>query len=350
MTQVERFGSLPDGRTVSRYTLGTPGGLALRVLDLGAVVQQLWVPDSGGERANVVLGCADVAGYLRSPGDYYGAVVGRFANRVAGAELVLGGETYALAANDGPHCLHGGTDGFHRRLWTVQHVDSTSLTLSLVSPDGDKGFPGELHVEVTYEVSRDEVRIGYRATTDATTVVSLTQHAHFNLSGEGSGTVEDQRLRVAADRFTPVGPDLIPTGAIAEVAGTPLDLRGGPRLGDALRSGHEQVVRGRGYDHNYVLGGGDGDPAAVLRDPVSGRTLEVRTDQPGIQVYTGNFFDGTHQGIRGRSYRQGDGVALETQTYPDGPHHQVEPDWPSGLLRVGEAFASSTSWRFGSQA
>lgn len=341
----DELGALPDGRAVSRYTLGRPGALQLRVLDLGAVVQELWVPDAEGRRANVVLGFAGADGYLDAADDFYGAVVGRFANRIAGGEIELDGTTHRLSVNDGMHSLHGGADGFHRRLWTVDHVDDGRIALSLLSPDGDQGFPGAVRVTVTYELAESEVRIGYTAETSATTVVNLTQHAHFNLAGEGSGSVEGHLLRVAADRYTPVGPDLIPTGEIADVSGTPLDLRKAGPIGAGLRSGHEQLRRGRGYDHNYVLDRG-ASPAAVLEDPASGRVLEVHTDRPGMQVYTCNFQDGTHYGTGGRSYRQGDGVALETQSFPDGPHHLDEPGWPSPVLRPGELFRSSTVWRF----
>ena len=339
------FGTLPDGRAVTRYSLGRPDGVQLRVLDLGAVVQELWVPDREGRLANVVLGFGDVDGYVEAAGDFYGALVGRFANRIAGAELVLDGTTYRLSASDGPHTLHGGADGFHRRLWEVDSADDTSITLSLVSPDGDQGFPGNLHATVTYEVTGDEVRIGYTARTDATTVVSLTQHAHFNLAGEGSGSVEEHLIQVSAGRYTPVGPDLIPTGEHEDVTGTPFDLREPRAIGDRLREGHPQLRRGRGYDHNLVLDPGAA-PAAVLEDPSSGRRLEVHTDRPGLQLYTCNFQDGTHYGTSGRSYRQGDGVALETQSFPDGPHHVGEPGWPDPVLRPGEVFRTSTVWRF----
>jgi aldose 1-epimerase len=341
----EQLGALPDGRPVLRHTLGRPGGLQLRVLDLGAVVQELWVPDREGRSANVVLGFADVDGYVEAADDFYGAVVGRFANRIAGAEVELDGTTYRLSANDGPHALHGGADGFHRRLWTVDDAGEDRIALSLVSPDGDQGFPGMLRASVTYEVTEDEVRIGYTAESDATTLVSLTQHAHFNLAGEGSGSVEGHLLRVAAARYTPVAADLIPTGEHADVARTPFDFREPRPIGERLRSDHPQLRRGRGYDHNFVLDGGPG-PAAVLEEPTSGRRLEVHTDRPGLQVYTCNFQDGTHYGTSGRAYRQGDGVALETQTFPDGPHHVGEEGWPDPVLRAGETYRSATVWRF----
>jgi len=337
---------LPDGREVTRFTLGADDGLRLCVLDLGAVVQSLWVPDASGHRANVVLGSSDLAGHLAGADDYYGAVVGRYANRIAGAEIVLDGRTHPLAVNHGAHTLHGGSDGFDRRLWHVDHVDHRTMTFSLVSPDGDQGFPGQVRASVSYEVDADRIRISYRAESDATTVVNLTQHAHFNLAGEGSGSVDTHLLQVAASRFTPVGPDLIPTGELREVDGTPLDLRSPRAVGSVLRSGHEQVRRGRGLDHNFVLDHAADEPAAVLSDPLSGRTLTLFTDQPGIQVYSCNFQDGTHVGTSGSTYRQGDGIALETQCFPDAPHHEGEPGWPSAVLRPGETYRRSTVWAF----
>ena len=342
-----RFGALPDGRQVSRFRLGSDDGIRLSVLDLGCVVQELWVPDAAGHRANVVLGCADVEGYLGSANHYLGAVVGRFANRIAGAELPLDGISHPLAANDGAHALHGGPRGFHTRLWQVGHVDDSSIVLSLESADGDQGFPGRMRVTVTYQVTGAEVRIGYLAHTDGPTVVNLTQHAHFNLAGEGSGSVDRHLLRVAGARITPVGRDLIPIGELADVDGTALDLREPRPVGDVVRSGEEQVRLGRGLDHNFVLDDERDGPAVVLTDPASGRVLEVDTDQPGLQVYSGNFFDGTLVGTGGRAYRQGDGVALETQHFPDSPHHEGDEGWPSVVLRPGDDFRSWTTCRFG---
>ena len=341
MPPTDPFGTWDD-RPVTRHTLGSDDGVVLRVLDLGAIVQELWVPDDSGARVNVVLGFADVAGYLGAPEHYFGAVVGRFANRIDGGTFELGGRRYELARNEGVHTLHGGPDGFHRRIWERVSSDEGHLSLRLVSPDGDQGFPGRLTVTVTYLVAGSDVRIEYAAETDATTVVNLTQHAHFNLSGEGSGTVEGHELRVAADQFHPVGPDLIPTGEAADVSGTPFDFRSPVPIGARIREGHEQIRRGRGYDHDFVLS--RQDSAAVLTDPRSGRTLTVDTDQPGVQVYTTNFLDGSHFGTSGRAYRQGDGVALETQHFPDAPHH---PDWPSTVLQPRETFTSATVWRFG---
>lgn len=329
------FGSTRDGREVHLHTLGREPGVVLRVLDLGAAVHQLWVPDAAGNRADVVLGSPDVAGYEKTPSDYFGAVVGRVANRVAGAEVVIDGRTYALPADDGPHTLHGGPDGFHTRVWTIEHADDAELVLSLVSPDGDQGLPGEVRIEARYRVEGLEVTFGWTATTTATTPVSLTQHSHFNLAGEASGDVRGHTLRVAADAVTPVGPDLIPTGEIAPTQGTPLDLREARPL-DGIPA----------LDHNFVVRDGGEQPAAVLTDPGSGRVLEVFTDSPGLQVYSGGFFDGSQVGKGGVAYDRAAGIALEPQVWPDAVHHQDDPRWPSVLLDPGETAGSTTRWRF----
>ena len=340
--RTERFG-LVDGQEVTRFTLGSDHGLVLRVLDLGATVQELWVPDGAGAMANVVLGADTAEEYAATPSQYFGATVGRFANRIAHGTFTLDGVTHEVAVNDGPNSLHGGPDGFHRRLWAVTGLDDTGLTLDLTSPDGDQGFPGTLSVSVSYRVVGLEVQIRYRAESDAATVVNLTNHAHFNLAGEGAGSIEDHVLHVDADRYTPVGADLIPPGHLVDVSDSPLDFRVPTRIGARIRADHEQLRVARGYDHNFVLNGSESRPAVTLSEPGSGRTLEVRTDQPGVQVYTGNFFDGSRVGPSGSAYRQGDGVALETQHFPDSPN---QPAFPSTVLRPGEVFTSWTSWSF----
>lgn len=333
MTTPGLFGTTRDGREVHCHTLGEEPGVVLRVLDLGAAVHQLWVPDAGGRCANVVLGAPDVAGYEKTPSDYLGAVVGRCANRIAGASVTIDGRTHTLPANDGPHTLHGGPGGFHSRTWTVEHADTREIVLGLVSPDGDEGLPGEVRVEVRYRVEGSEVRFEWSATTTATTPVSLTQHSHFNLAGEASGSIAGHTLRVAADAFTPVGDDLIPTGVVEDLTGHALDLREARPLGDV-----------HPVDHNYVLSGDR--PSAVLTDPVSGRVLEVTTDRPGLQVYSGGFFDGSQVGTGGVPYDAGAGVALEPQAWPDAVHHQDDGAWPSVLLEPGRTLRSVTTWRF----
>lgn len=344
----EPFGTLPDGSQVVRYTLSAAGGLTLRVLSYGGIVQSLDVADARGEVANVVLGFASLDGYLGAADAYFGSLVGRFANRLAGGHLTVDDKSYDVDRNVSGNCLHGGRAGFDKRLWLAEPLSQDALRLTLTSPAGDQGFPGRLDVEVTYSLTERGVRIEYRATTDAPTVVNLTNHSYFNLGGEGSGSVDGHTLVVEADEFTPVGNDMIPTGEVAGVAGTPLDLRFETVLGARLREPHRQLLAARGLDHNYVLrgagpGGAGSPPCARLADPATGRVLEVSTDQPGLQVYSGNFLDGSHIGSSGKAYRQGDAIALETQRFPDSPHH---PAFPSTVLRPGEQFATWTTWSF----
>jgi aldose 1-epimerase len=339
----EPFGALPDGSPVICYTLSRPGGLTLRVLTYGGIVQSLEVPDAHGDMANVVLGFASLHGYLASEKTYFGGLIGRFANRLAGGRFNLDDKSYTVDVNDGGNCLHGGRSGFDSQLWHAEPLGDNELRLSLTSPDGDQGFPGRLNVEVTYRLLESGVHIGYRATTDAPTVINLTNHSYFNLAGEGSGSVEAHTLVIDADEFTPLRQDLIPTGEVAEVAGTPLDFRSETAIGARLRDPHPQLLAARGYDHNYVLRGAGLRRAARLADPATGRVLEVLTDQPGLQLYSGNFLDGSHVGTGGRAYRQGDGLALETQHFPDSPNHSA---FPSTELRPGQLFATSTTWQF----
>jgi aldose 1-epimerase len=308
--------------------LGDPDGLQLRVLALGAVVQRLWVPEASGRRVNVVLGSRDLSAYTCEPPDYFGAVIGRVANRISGGVLQIGGTPYRLAVNEGDSTLHGGPAGFHTRTWDIVDVGDLHVSLELVSPDGDQGFPGTLTVRVTYRVTDREVIVDYRATTDATTPVNLTQHSHVNLAG--AGTVAGHRLQVAASRFTPVDEHRLPLGEHLDVAGSRWDLRSPTPLSGVLAAG--------GLDHNFVLDGPPVSPAAVLSDPASGRVLEVFTDRPGLQVYTGNAFHSLYPPYAG--------IALETQAFPDSPAHEGEPDWPSILLEPGQVWRSRTTWRF----
>ena len=352
---VEPAGESPDG-PIERYTLRAGSGAAVSVLTYGAILQAARVPDRDGTLANVVLGFADAAGYLtdayRAGNPYFGAIAGRYANRIAGARFTLDGEEHVLEANQGPHQLHGGPQGFDARVWDARPVegdDEAAVALRLTSPDGDQGYPGQLAVDVVYTwTEAHELRIDYRARTDRPTVLNLTNHAYFNLAGDGAGSIEDHELQVHASHYTPADADQLPTGEVATVEDTPLDFRAPRRLGDRLRDPHPQLVAARGYDHNLVLDGkrpGDGEPepAAVLRDPASGRELEVLTTEPGVQLYTGNFLDGSLVGAAGKAYRQGDGVCLETQHFPNSPN---VPAFPSTVLRPGEAFASRTVLRF----
>ena len=341
----EVIGHLRDGSPVHAHTIGGPGQPQVRILDLGATVASLhaFSADSTGARASIVLGHRDLAGYTATPTAYFGATVGRYANRIAHSQFTLGGATYTLPPNEGDTCLHGGPRGFHSRLWTVTETSRDRVALELVSADGDQGFPGELTATVTYTVTDHTVRVDLTATTTAPTVVNLTNHTYWNLAGEGSCSVDGHHLTVDAERYLPIDDHSIPLAGPEPVAGTPLDLRLGSAIGAAVRAVHPQTATTRGIDHCYLIVGDGIRRAARLEDPRTGRSLEVHTDQPGLQVYTGNYLDGSTLGTSGRCYRQGDGVALETQNLPDAPNR----DWaPSPTLSPGQVYASSTVWRF----
>lgn len=324
-------------------TIGGEPGPVVEVLALGATIHRMVVGCGDGERRNVVLGHPDAAERLAS-GDYVGGTIGRYANRIAAGRFVLDGEEVRVGTHDRGHSLHGGPDGFDRRVWDVVSHSPDEVVLSLVSPDGDQGFPGTVTATVRYRVDADVVSVGMEAVTDAPTVVNLTNHAYLQLDGEGAGRVDDHLLTVEADAYTPVDGTGIPLGDHAPVDGTPLDLRTPTRIGDAVRAEHPQVAAARGIDHNYVVRGTGLRPAAVLVSPRTRTRVELWTDQPGLQVYTGNALDGSRRGTGGGRYRQGDGVALEPQLFPDSPHR---PDWPSAVLRPGETYRSRIEWRFG---
>ncbi len=314
--------------------------LRAQVASFGAILHTLEAPDRDGRRQNVVLGRATVDDYRAGNLPHFGAVCGRYANRLAGARFALDGVEYHVPANDGPNALHGGPDGFDRREWEAER-DNGTLVLGLTSPDGDMGFPGELRVEVRYTLEGDALRIDYRAETDRPTVVNLTNHTYWNLAGEAAGSIDDHELEVAASHVVRIGPGGIPTGELSAVEGTPLDFRRPRRLGDRVRDPHEQLALVRGYDHSLVVDEG-AEPAARLHDPRSGRVLEVSTTEPAVHVYTGNWLDGSLAGTGGRFYRQGDGVALETQHFADSPN---QPHFPSTVLRPGEQLRSTTIYR-----
>jgi aldose 1-epimerase len=338
-------GLLPDGRPVRGVVLGAPPGPVLTLLDLGATVQSLEVTGGDGVRRDVVLGQATPADYVES-GDYLGATIGRYANRIARGRFPLDGADVVVGTHDRGNHLHGGPDGFDRRVWELADHSENHARLTLVSPDGDQGFPGTLRAEVVFAVSGTDVRIDLTATTDAATVVNLTQHSYFNLEGPGGGTIDDHHLVVDADEYTPVDDTGIPLGPHAAVAGTALDFRTAARIGPAVRSGEEQIARARGIDHNYVLRGVGVRRAAVLASRRTGTTLELLTDQPGLQVYTGNRLDGSRRSASGGRYRQGDGIALEPQRFPDTPNR---PEFGSAILRPGQVYGSVLVWRFGSR-
>ena len=343
------FGRMPDGRPVHEHVLDNGAGLRLGVINYGGIVRTLHCRDRDGRDGNVVLGFAGLDDYVaRNPN--FGTLVGRVANRIAGGRYALDGRVHQLTLNEGANSLHGGVQGFGKRRWAIEPLPpasdgSVAVALSLTSDDGDQGYPGRLAVQVRYSVTpRNEWRIDYRATTDRPTVVNLTNHSYFNLAGAGSAL--DHELTLHAGRYTEIDAQLIPT-RIADVAGTPFDFRRPTTIGERIRDGAAQLLLARGYDHNWILDD-DADAgrlrrAARLVDPASGRVLEIDTTEPAVQFYAGNQLDGRLVGTAGRAYRQGDGVCLETQHFPDAPNR---PDFPSTLLRPGETFTSTTVHRF----
>lgn len=345
------FGTMADGTTIEAIELVNGQGISARVITYGATLQSLILPDRSGRPDDVVLGYPDLTGYLTRP-QYFGSTVGRFANRIAGARFRLDGTTYSLAANDSTNSLHGGRRGFDKVVWSVAEIASgpeASVRLTYVSPDGEEGYPGTLSVSVTYSLDETgTLTTSYEATTDQPTIVNLTHHSLFNLAGMGSiRSVLDQRLMIRADAFTPVDARLIPTGEVRAVAGTPFDFRDSREIGSRIRdAGDAQIVVGRGYDHNFVLNGGKTDRpklAARMEDPTSGRVMELFTTEPGLQVYSGNFLDGTVTGKDNRIYRQSDGLALEPQLFPDAPN---QPEFPSARLDPGETYRQVSFYRF----
>ena len=338
----EPYGHTPDGQAVDIYTLTNANGIEAQITTYGGIVAVLRTPDRTGKTADVVLGFDSLDGYLAGH-PYFGALCGRFANRVAKGVFTIDGVEYSLATNDGENHLHGGLKGFDKAVWAAvpaHRNDAVGLALTHVSPDGDEGYPGALSVAVTYWLTdADALRIEYQAETDGATCVNLTNHSYFNLAGAGEGNILAHQLQIDADGYTPVGPDLIPTGETAAVAGTALDFRTARAIGERI----EQVAPG--YDHNFVLRGQSGDLARAARvyEPTSGRVMEVHTTEPGVQLYTGNFLDGTVAGKRGVAYEQHYAFCLETQHYPDSPN---QPGFPSTVLRPGKTYRQVTQYAF----
>ncbi|MEV7993778.1 aldose epimerase family protein [Streptomyces sp. NPDC086077] len=342
------FGKLADGTKVYSWAVEN-GGTRLKVLSYGGIVQSLEVPDRRGRYANVSLGFGTLEDYVaKSP--YFGALIGRYGNRIGKGRFTLDGRTYQLSVNDGENSLHGGAQGFDKRVWDVEPFTRGSdvgLHLYRTGVDGEMGYPGTLRTKVTYTLTRHgDWRIDYAATTDKATVVNLTSHVYWNLAGESSGTIHDHELTIAASRYTPVDPGLIPTGELARVSGTPFDFRRAKTVGEDIRVAHPQLLYGQGLDHNWVLDKGltaRPEHIATLRDPSSGRTLRIATTEPGLQFYSGNFLDGTLVGSGGTVYRQGDGLCLETQHFPDSPN---KPSFPSTVLRPGQTYRTTTVHSF----
>jgi aldose 1-epimerase len=343
------FGTLQDGTKVAAAEMSNGAGLSVRIIALGAAIQSLSVPDRNGISGDVVLGHDSPRDYVAKP-QYFGATVGRYANRIARGKFTLDGRQYTLETNDGPNHLHGGVHGLDKVLWKIDEVTSgppARVVLSHVSPDGAGGYPGTLVITAIYSLGeRNDLWVEYRATTDRPTIVNITNHSYFNLAG--TGDVLGHRLMLYAENYTPVDATLIPTGESRSVAGTPFDFQRPRAIGQFIRDGHDEQLRiGRGYDHNFVISGQPGyrglRPAAWLNDPVSGRVLELSTTAPGLQFYSGNFLDGTVVGKGGRIYRQGDALCLEPQLFPDSPNH---PLFPGARLDPGQEYVNTMVFRF----
>ncbi|HEX5184252.1 MAG TPA: aldose epimerase family protein [Allosphingosinicella sp.] len=349
------FGTLADGRPVEAITLTNGRGMRVTVLSYGAILQSVAVPDRDGKVEDVTLGYADMKGYLLAP-NYFGATVGRYANRIRAGRFTIDGRSYALAKNNGPNALHGGVQGFDKRLWTVESVTggaTASVVLRYVSADGEEGYPGALTVTATYSLGEaNELTVEYRATTTRPTIVNITNHSFFNLAGEAAQrSIYDEILTIPADATTPVDATLIPTGELRPVGGTPFDFRRPTAIGLRIRDGRDpQIVFGQGYDENFVIARTVSEKPRLdvrLEDPATGRILDILSNQPGLQLYTGNFLDGTAIGKSGHSYRQGDGIALEPQVFPDTPN---QPAFGSARLNPGQTYRNVIVYRFSTTA
>lgn len=351
------FGTLPDGRTVHGYRINSGGDVDMEVIDYGGIITSLKTPDRHGEKADIVLGFNSLQDYLspayKKLNPYFGALIGRYGNRIADGRFTLDGKTYQLATNDGPNHLHGGDEGFNQKLWQATPFSSSEgsgVVMRYTSADGEEGYPGELAVEVKYTLTHDDtLAIDYSARTTKATPVNLTQHSYFNLNGEGSGSILDHVMTIDAASYTPVNKTLIPTGEIETVAGTPFDFTQPTPIGARIEADNEQLMRGKGYDHNFVLAREPRptlEHAARVSSPESGRVLDVLTTEPGLQFYSGNFLDGSVTGKSGHAYGHRSGLALETQHFPDSPN---QSGFPSTILQPGERLESHTVYRFSTE-
>jgi aldose 1-epimerase len=348
----ESFGKTASGAQIDLYTLSNKKGMEVAITNFGATVVALKVPDRAGKAADVVLGFDTLEGYENGTA-YFGATVGRYGNRIGGGQFAIDGNTYTLPKNNGNNTLHGGVVGFNKRVWKAQEIaskDGESVEMSYLSADGEEGFPGNLSVKVVFTLpaDRNELKINYTATTDKDTVLNLTNHSYFNLAGEGNGDILDHLLTLHAKQFTPVDKTLIPTGELRDVADTPMDFTSATAIGKRINENYEQLVFGKGYDHNWVIASGGGKGltltlAAEAYDPKSGRKLDVLTTEPGVQFYSGNFLDGSAKGKGNKAYGQRAAFCLETQHFPDSPNH---PNFPSTLLKPNSVFHSRTAFRF----
>jgi aldose 1-epimerase len=347
------WGATRSGKSVELYTLSNSSGIEVSIATYGGTITCLKVPDRSGRLANVVLGFDSLSGYTNpaylKAGPYFGALIGRYANRIANGTFSLHHKVYHVPINNGPNSLHGGLIGFDKVVWNARAVagPDPSLILRYLSKHREQGYPGNMDVTVTYTLTRKkELKIHYRAVSDQDTIVNLTNHSYFNLKGAGEGDILSHQLAIDSAKFTPIDSTLIPTGALADVAGTPFDFRNGAPVGRRIDEADPQLAFGKGYDHNFVLAGtlGTMKRGAVVYEPTSGRTLEIWTTEPGIQFYSGNFLDGTLHSPNGKPFLHRGGLALETQHFPDSPNH---PNFPSTELRPGQVFESETVWRFG---
>jgi aldose 1-epimerase len=344
----QAFGKMPDGAPIELYTLSNANGMQAGIVTYGGIVVSLTAPDRGGKYADVVLGMDDLAGYLKGV-PFFGAIIGRYGNRIGGAKFQLGGKTYTLPKNDGDNTLHGGAQGFDKRVWKAGQVsgaDGPELEMTYTSKDGEEGFPGALSAKVIYTLTgKNELKIEYTATTNKDTVVNLTNHSYFNLAGQGEGDNLQHQVTINADRFTPVDKGLIPAGELRPVKGTPFDFTTATAIGARIGQNDEQLQFGKGYDHNWVLNKGNGGltKAAEVYEPKTGRVMEVWTTEPGLQFYTGNFLDGTIHGKGGKVYPFRSAFCMETQHYPDSPN---KPGFPTTELKPGATYRTTTVYRF----